>query len=191
MPYRHHTNTKYKQSVNNQSVECHQWSSKVNPWWHYWISHVWSQPRVIHGFHAVSFGLEGSLMYLCCMANIALNVENNVPRDPLMPASVIVPLSYMQALDMMHMHISWFPGYMHTNQHWIYIMLSPTCADVPEYCRIVAKAKRGTDTMRWMFWHSVCDVNSPVHLIVVRYMHDCIVLSCVDSLFCMNYLQLF
>ncbi|KAF8548768.1 hypothetical protein OG21DRAFT_684156 [Imleria badia] len=47
-------------------------------------------------FHAVSFGPDGSSMYLRRMAQIAQNAQNNAPRDPLAPAGVS---SYTEALD--------------------------------------------------------------------------------------------
>ena len=113
-------------------------------------------------FHAVSFGPEGSSTYLRRMADIALDVQNNAPRDPLAPATATVLSSYTQALDTVRANISWFLGYMYTNQ--LSVTLGATRADVPGYCRIATKAERGTDALRWIFWRLVCDVASPVHL---------------------------
>ena len=50
-------------------------------------------------FHAVSFGLESSSMYLRRMAEIARDAQDNAPRDPLAPAAATVLSSYTQALD--------------------------------------------------------------------------------------------
>lgn len=50
-------------------------------------------------FHAVSFGPDGSSMYLRRMTEIARDAQNNAPRDPLAPATATVLSSYTQALD--------------------------------------------------------------------------------------------
>ncbi|KAH7910222.1 hypothetical protein BJ138DRAFT_1127056 [Hygrophoropsis aurantiaca] len=50
-------------------------------------------------FHAVSFGPDSSSAYLRRMADIALEVQNNAPRDPLAPAAATVLSSYSEALD--------------------------------------------------------------------------------------------
>ncbi|KAI6101021.1 hypothetical protein EDD16DRAFT_1844403 [Pisolithus croceorrhizus] len=50
-------------------------------------------------FHAVSFGPDASSTYLRRMAEIAIDAQNNAPRDPLAPAAATVMSSYNQALD--------------------------------------------------------------------------------------------
>jgi len=50
-------------------------------------------------FHAVSFGQDAQSFYLRRMAQIALDIQNNAPRDPLIPAATTVSSSYTQALD--------------------------------------------------------------------------------------------
>jgi hypothetical protein len=50
-------------------------------------------------FHAVSFGPDGSSTSLRRMTQIALDIQNNAPRDPLAPAAAVVASSYTQALD--------------------------------------------------------------------------------------------
>jgi len=50
-------------------------------------------------FHAVSFGHDSTSSSLRRMAQIALEVQNNAPRDPLAPAAAIVHSSYAEALD--------------------------------------------------------------------------------------------
>ncbi|KAF8270139.1 hypothetical protein EI94DRAFT_1572222, partial [Lactarius quietus] len=50
-------------------------------------------------FHAVSFGQEASSISLRRMSEIALEVQNNAPHDPLLPATAKVPSSYTEALD--------------------------------------------------------------------------------------------
>ncbi|KAG1725515.1 hypothetical protein EDB19DRAFT_1643996 [Suillus lakei] len=50
-------------------------------------------------FHAVSFGPDGSSTSLRRMTQIALDIQNNAPRDPLAPAAATVASSYTQALD--------------------------------------------------------------------------------------------
>jgi len=50
-------------------------------------------------FHAVSFGQDSESSYMRRMAQIALDIQNNAPRDPLAPAAAIILSSYSQALD--------------------------------------------------------------------------------------------
>jgi hypothetical protein len=50
-------------------------------------------------FHAVSFGPDGSSASLRRMANLALDIQNNAPRDPLRPQAASVPSSFSIALD--------------------------------------------------------------------------------------------
>ena len=50
-------------------------------------------------FHAVSFGHDAASSSLRRMAQIALDVQNNAPQDPLLPATAHVPSSYTEALD--------------------------------------------------------------------------------------------
>ena len=50
-------------------------------------------------FHAVSFGDESSASSLKRMAQIALEVQNDGAKEPLLPAGANVPSSYTEALD--------------------------------------------------------------------------------------------
>jgi len=50
-------------------------------------------------FHTVSFGQEATSTSLRRMAQIAQEVQNNAPRDPLLPANANIPSSYTEALD--------------------------------------------------------------------------------------------
>ena len=50
-------------------------------------------------FHSVSFGRNTSSSSLRRMAQIALQVQNNAPQDPLRPAAAAIPSSYTEALD--------------------------------------------------------------------------------------------
>ncbi|EGN93599.1 hypothetical protein SERLA73DRAFT_145243 [Serpula lacrymans var. lacrymans S7.3] len=50
-------------------------------------------------FHAVSFGPDSRSASLRRMAQIALDVQNNAPRDTLAPAAATVLSTYAQALD--------------------------------------------------------------------------------------------
>ena len=50
-------------------------------------------------FHAVSFGQDAQSSSLRRMTEIALEVQNNAPHDPLLPAAANVPSSYTEALD--------------------------------------------------------------------------------------------
>lgn len=50
-------------------------------------------------FHAVSFGRDSASSHLRRMVQIALDIQNNAPRDPLAPAASTVLSSYSQALD--------------------------------------------------------------------------------------------
>jgi hypothetical protein len=49
--------------------------------------------------HAVSFGQDANSTSLRRMADIALEVQNNAPQDPLLPATANIPSSYTEALD--------------------------------------------------------------------------------------------
>ncbi|KAG2340343.1 hypothetical protein BDR05DRAFT_889963 [Suillus weaverae] len=50
-------------------------------------------------FHAVSFGPDRASTSLRRMSQIALDIQNNAPRDPLAPQAATVTSSYTQALD--------------------------------------------------------------------------------------------
>jgi len=50
-------------------------------------------------FHSVSFGQDASTSTLRRMADIALEIQNNAPRDVLVPAAASVPSSFATALD--------------------------------------------------------------------------------------------
>ncbi|KAF7308315.1 VWFA domain-containing protein [Mycena chlorophos] len=50
-------------------------------------------------FHAVSFGPAHSSDSLRRMAQVALEVQSNAPRDPLVPAAATIASSYSEALD--------------------------------------------------------------------------------------------
>jgi len=50
-------------------------------------------------FHSVSFGPDSSSSSLRRMANLALGIQNNAPRDPLRAPAASVPSSFAIALD--------------------------------------------------------------------------------------------
>lgn len=50
-------------------------------------------------FHAVSFGPDRASSSLRRMAQIALDIQRNAPRDPLTPAAAMVESSFSVALD--------------------------------------------------------------------------------------------
>ncbi|KAF7370364.1 VWFA domain-containing protein [Mycena sanguinolenta] len=50
-------------------------------------------------FHAVSFGSASKTSVLRRMAQVALDMQTNAPRDPLTPAEAIINSSYSEALD--------------------------------------------------------------------------------------------
>ena len=50
-------------------------------------------------FHAVSFGQDSESSHLRRMVQIALDIQNNAPHDPLTMASATVLSSYSRALD--------------------------------------------------------------------------------------------
>ncbi|KAG1731285.1 hypothetical protein EDB19DRAFT_1881018 [Suillus lakei] len=54
-------------------------------------------------FHSVSFGQNRYSATLRRMFQIALEIQNNAPRDALAPAAVTVPSSYTTALDTVHL----------------------------------------------------------------------------------------
>lgn len=98
-------------------------------------------------FHAVSFGPDGYSLYLRRMADIARDAQNNTPRDPLAPVTATVVSSYTQALDTVR---DIFCSSQATRIPIVLVctVLGPTCGDVPGYCRVVAKAERGTDALK-------------------------------------------
>ena len=49
--------------------------------------------------HAVSFGHDAASSSLRRMAQIALEVQNNAPQDPLLPMTASIVSSYTEALD--------------------------------------------------------------------------------------------
>ncbi|SRR5260221_13887612 len=55
-------------------------------------------------FHTVSFGQDATSTSLRRMTQIALEVQNNAPRDPLLPANANIPSSYTEALDTVRRH---------------------------------------------------------------------------------------
>jgi hypothetical protein len=57
-------------------------------------------------FHAVSFGHDVNSSSLRRMAQIALEVQNNAPQDPLLPANANIPSSYTEALDTVRLNFS-------------------------------------------------------------------------------------
>ena len=82
------------------------------------------------------------------MAQIAQDVQNNAPRDPLAPAAATILSSYTEALDTVRAHALWHPIYMDTYQLSVSTMLGPTCRDLPGYCGVIEKAERGTDALK-------------------------------------------
>jgi hypothetical protein len=50
-------------------------------------------------FHAVSFGQDSTSSSLRRMTEIALEVQENAPQDPLLPATANIPSSYTETLD--------------------------------------------------------------------------------------------
>ncbi|KIJ07345.1 hypothetical protein PAXINDRAFT_90576 [Paxillus involutus ATCC 200175] len=58
-----------------------------------------TQQRKPLSFHAVSFGQDNHSATLRRMSHIALRAQRRAPRDPLLPAKVIVQSSYSEALD--------------------------------------------------------------------------------------------
>ena len=50
-------------------------------------------------FHSISFGPDASSSSLRRMANVALGIQNNAPRNPQAPATASVPSSFAIALD--------------------------------------------------------------------------------------------
>ncbi len=50
-------------------------------------------------FHVVLFGDIDYSYTLERMAQLALEIQNNAPRDPLLPADSIIPSSFTAALD--------------------------------------------------------------------------------------------
>ena len=59
-------------------------------------------------FHAVSFGRDAASSSLRRMAQIALDVQNSAPQDPLLPAAASVPSSYTEALDTVKINVLFY-----------------------------------------------------------------------------------
>jgi hypothetical protein len=87
-------------------------------------------------FHSVSFGPDGSSSSLRRMTQIALDVQNNAPRDPLAPPAATVASSYTQALDTVSCCKDTY--YVHLTE----IRLGTTRRNVPGNRRIAQKAER-------------------------------------------------
>ncbi|KAI6027008.1 hypothetical protein EDC04DRAFT_2899498 [Pisolithus marmoratus] len=79
-------------------------------------------------FHAVSFGPDASSIYLRRMAEIAIDAQNNAPRNPLAPAAATVMSSYTQALDSVY---------------------CPTRRDLPWNCGVAEEAQRGINALSY------------------------------------------
>jgi Mg-chelatase subunit ChlD len=54
-------------------------------------------------FHAISFGQESESVHLRRMVQIALDIQNDAPQDPLAPVAATLLSSYSQALDTVRM----------------------------------------------------------------------------------------
>ena len=69
------------------------------------LSHAWANRsltvrcRKPLSFHSVSFGPDSSSSSLRRMANLALGIQNNAPRDPLRSPAASVPSCFAIALD--------------------------------------------------------------------------------------------
>lgn len=70
-----------------------------------WVSSDFSK-GLAHGavrnplsFHAVSFGRKRLAHTLRRMAQLALEIQNNAPHDPFIPATSVIPSSFTSALD--------------------------------------------------------------------------------------------
>ena len=50
-------------------------------------------------FHAVSFGQDASNSSLRRMAQLALEIQNHAPNDPLLPTAANIPSSFNTALN--------------------------------------------------------------------------------------------
>jgi hypothetical protein len=62
-------------------------------------SSLTSPKRKPLSFHSISFGPDISSSSLRRMANVALGIQNNAPRNPQTPATASVPSSFAIALD--------------------------------------------------------------------------------------------
>jgi hypothetical protein len=61
-------------------------------------------------FHAVSFGHDVNSSSLRRMAQITLEVQNSVPRDPLLPATANILSSYTETFDTVRLNHSYLMG---------------------------------------------------------------------------------
>lgn len=68
-------------------------------------------------FHAVSFGDVNYSYTLERMAQLALEIQNNAPRDPLLPAESTIPSSFTTALDTVSTHVLLADGGKSTFDH--------------------------------------------------------------------------
>ena len=88
----------------------------------------------------MSFGPDGSSMYLCRMAEIAEDAQNNVPRDPLAPPAATVKSTYTQALDTVRSFR------VHVDKS-LDIILGTTRRNVPWNCGVASEATGCTDAL--------------------------------------------
>ncbi|KAI0302897.1 hypothetical protein B0F90DRAFT_1935607 [Multifurca ochricompacta] len=57
-------------------------------------------------FHTVSFGPDAATGTLRRMAQLALDIQNNAPHDPLLPAAASIPSSFTTVLDTVSTYVS-------------------------------------------------------------------------------------
>jgi hypothetical protein len=86
-------------------------------------------------FHSISFGPATSTNTLRRMAQIALEVQNSAPRDPLLPATAMIDSSFAEALDTVRRSFT-----------MLYILgvnrsIGSTRRDIPRNCGLVEKAQ--------------------------------------------------
>ena len=89
-------------------------------------------------FHAVSFGHDATSTSLRRMAQIALEIQGNAPRDPLLPATANIPSSYTEALDTVRLNPSCLLGV----DIDLFSFLDPPGGDFLRARRVAEKAPR-------------------------------------------------
>jgi len=89
-------------SVSDEAIQdvCHSAVGRGWVFFHFSNGLAHCSVRKPLSFHAVSFGRKTSThATLRKMAQLALEIQNNAPHDPLLPADSMIPSSFSTALD--------------------------------------------------------------------------------------------
>lgn len=80
------------------------------------------------------------------MAQLALEIQNSAPQDPLLPAASVIPSSYTTALDTVRFCVL---GIGDEGPHLIAnAPLDTACGNISGICRVVEEDTRVADALR-------------------------------------------